>query len=295
VTGLTTTEILQIALRLSGLTEIPPDSGVHVPGDNLRRILFAMDVNVGLLHLARQQGFDVVMGHHPCGALLRQGEVFRRHLDLLALHGVPRWAAEEALAGPIEAAVRRSANKRFRMLPYEAPNNTVLEVDVARMLSLPFLNVHNPLDEAGRRLLQARIDAGSAADPSWTLGDLLALIRALPEARQAEQAYGISPVIHLGQPGGPAGKTVFVHGALSAPSAPIVRFYWRHGVQTVVMLHGDFDTLEALRAEPGGSLVLTGHYLGDSLGMTPFIRALRARGAEVVCVGGIIDTGEAGG
>jgi len=289
MSGLTTTEILEIALEVSGLPAVPPDSGIHVPGENLRRLLFAMDVNVGLLHLAKQQGFDAVMGHHPCGVLLHQGEVYRRHLELLALHGVPRAEAAAALSAPIEAAVRRAENKRFRMLPYEAPNNTVLEVDVARLLGLPFCNVHNPLDETGRRLLQAAIDAAAQANPAWTLGDLLRLIGGLPEARHAERAYGLRPVLYLGEPDRPAGRTVFVHGALSAPSAPIVRFYWQRGFQTVVMLHGDFDTLEALRKDAGGHLVLTGHYLGDSLGMAPFLRALRGRGAEVICVGGIID------
>jgi hypothetical protein len=41
--------------------------------------------------------------------------------------------------------------------------------------------------------------------------------------------------------------------------------------------------------EDQGNLVLTGHFLGDSIGMTPFIRAIRQRGLEVACVGGIID------
>lgn len=40
--------------------------------------------------------------------------------------------------------------------------------------------------------------------------------------------------------------------------------------------------------------LLTGHFLGDSLGMTPFIRALREKGLEVVCMGGIIDLQNAG-
>lgn len=295
MSGLSTDEIVQIGLRVAGMAELPLDSGIHVPGEGIRRLLFAMDVNAGLLHMAKQTGFDAVLGHHPIGVLYDRGEVYRQHLDLLELHGIPRPAAEAAVGEFLDRAVRRMKNARFRMLPYESPNQTVLEVDVARFLKLPLLNIHNPCDALGRQILQERIDAAFAANPRWMLGDVLALVASLPEAAYARRAYGISPLICTGDPDAPAGKTVFVHGALSAPGAPIVRCYWEHGVETVVMLHGDFDTLEALRKEAKGKhLVLTGHYLGDSLGITPLIRALRAAGLELVCMGGIIDLDAAG-
>lgn len=287
--GLTTEEIAGIALQVSGFPALPADSAVHVPGRNIRKLLFVMDATVGLLHLAKQSGFDAVLVHHPTGVLLHRGEVYRRHLDLLELHGVPRAEGLAAVGPAIDRVVRGMENKRFRMLPYESPNQTVLEVDVARFLGLPLLNVHNPCDEMGRRILQERIDRAAAAAPGGSLADLLALIQELPEAAYARQAYGIQPVIALGAPEAHAGRTVFVHGALSAPIPPIVRCYWERGVRTVVMLHGELETLEALGREPGGQLVLTGHYLGDSLGITPYLRALRAAGLEVTCMGGIID------
>jgi len=87
---------------------------------------------------------------------------------------------------------------------------------------------------------------------------------------------------------------VFVHGALSAPDAKIVKFYWENGFKTVVALHSEFENLERLRKQGQGNLILTGHFLGDSLGMTPFIHALRGKGLEVVCMGGIIDIQGAG-
>ncbi len=37
---------------------------------------------------------------------------------------------------------------------------------------------------------------------------------------------------------------------------------------------------------------MTGHFLGDSIGMTPFIREVRKRGVAIACMGGIIDTQE---
>jgi hypothetical protein len=289
--GLRTDEILGIGLKLANMSEVPLDSGIHVPGENIKRFVFSMDVNVGLLHVAKQMEFDAVVGHHPCGVLLHRGEVYRRHVDLLEMHGIPRERSMAVLSGSIDGIVRRMENNRFRMLHHECPNQTVLEVDAARMLNLPFMNIHNPFDETGRRVLQSKLDEASAEDPRWKLKNVLALIENLPEARYAKDVYGISPRLFIGDPEAEASRVVFVHGALSAPHPEIIRFYWQNGFPTVVILHGEFESLEKLRTEKQGSLILTGHFLGDSIGMTPFIRAIRQRGLEVVCMGGIIDVG----
>lgn len=289
MSGLTTEEIMQIALDLPGETEIPADSGIHHPGKNIRRVLFTMDVNVGLLLMARQLGYDAVIGHHPCGVELDQGEEYRRHIDLLVSSGVPRKTAVAAVGEAVERFVRRSENKRYRMLYSESPNQTVLEVDSARLLDLPLMNIHNLFDEMGRRILQQKLDEAASRNPDWTLADVVRLIEALPEARQARNDYQLAPKCFLGDPHRAAGRVVFAHGALSAPNADIVRCYWQNGIETVVALHGDFDTLERLRQSGGGNLIFTGHFVGDSIGMTPFIAALRRRGVEVTCVGGIID------
>ena len=286
---LSTDEILSIALNLAGMSEVPLDSGIHVPGENIKRFIFAMDVNVGLLHMARQMGFDAVVGHHPCGVLLHRGEVYRRHIDLLEMHGIPREKSMAALSDSIDTIVRRMENARFRMLHHESPNQTVLEVDAARMLHMPFMNIHNPFDEAGRRILQLKIDEAASRNPHWKLKEVLSLIENLPEAHYAKEVYGINPRLLIGDPEAEASKVVFVHGALSAPHPAIIKFYWQNGFKTVVVLHGEFENLEKLRIEKKGNLILTGHFLGDSIGMTPFIRAIRQMGLEVVCMGGIID------
>lgn len=287
--GLSTDEIQSIGLKLANLSELPLDSGIHVPGQNIKRFVFAMDVNVGLLHMAKQMGFDAVVGHHPCGVLLHRGEVYRRHIDLLETYGIPKERSMAALSESIDIIVRRMENNRFRMLHHECPNQTVLEVDAARMLNLPFMNIHNPFDEAGRRILQSKLDEAYGEDPRWKLKNVLALIENLPEARYAKEVYGISPRLFMGDPEAEASKVVFVHGALSAPHPEIIKFYWQNGFKTIVILHSEFENLEKLRMGKQGNLIFTGHFLGDSIGMTPFIRAIRQRGLEVECMGGIID------
>lgn len=287
--ALSTHEIMELALELAGLSEIPLDSGIHVPGENIKRVILTMDVNVGLLHMAKQMGFDAVIGHHPCGVLFHRGEVYRKHIDLLQASGIPRQRAMEALGEIIDTVVRRIENHRLRMLFHESPNQTALEVDSARLLDLPLINIHNPLDEKGREILQSKIDEASEKNPQWRLNHVLRLIDEMPEAQYASKTYGIAPRISIGDPDSAASKVVFVHGALSAPNEDIIRFYWDNGIQTVVVLHSEFETIERLRKNSRGNLIVTGHFLGDSIGISPFIRRLREEGLEVQCMGGIID------
>ena len=287
--GLGTEQIMALALDLVEEKEIPLDSGIHHPGQDIRKIMFTMDANVGLLQMAKHLGFDAVVGHHPCGVLLHQGEVYRKHIDIMEAHGISRQAASQALQDTLDRIVRSFWNKRFRMLYHESPNNTVLEVDAARLLDIPFMNIHNLFDEQGRRILQAKMDTVARETPDWKLKDVLRLIEELPEARVARDEYGISPVIFIGNRDTEASKAVFVHGALSAPHPKIIRYYWEHGFKTVVILHNESENLEKLKKNATGNLILTGHFLGDSIGMTPFIKALRKKGLEVVCMGGIID------
>ena len=53
---MTATEALELSLELSGLSEVPPDSGVLVPGELGKRLLFAIDVGVAELLLAKELG-----------------------------------------------------------------------------------------------------------------------------------------------------------------------------------------------------------------------------------------------
>jgi len=51
--------------------------------------------------MAKEMGFDCVLCHHPCGALIEQGEVYARHLDLIEMHGIEK----ERPLKPLETAL----------------------------------------------------------------------------------------------------------------------------------------------------------------------------------------------
>ncbi|MCD5408834.1 Nif3-like dinuclear metal center hexameric protein [Candidatus Bipolaricaulota bacterium] len=97
---MTATEALELSLELSGLSEVPPDSGVLVPGELGKRVLFAIDVGVAELLLAKELGASGVIAHHPPGGLprLHWHQVLWRHTELLASYGVPEGEAKQAAA-----------------------------------------------------------------------------------------------------------------------------------------------------------------------------------------------------
>lgn len=287
--GVSTDDLMRMALEMAGFRDVPPDSAIHVPGGGIRRILFTLDANVGLLLFAKQRGYDCVLVHHPCGTLLNQGEVYRQHLALAIKYGILPAMVQTEMGPCVDRTVRRLRTRRYRSLYSESPSQTALEPDVARMLGLSFLNIHNPLDEVGRQVGQALLDKVLRRRPAATLRDLVKAMYLRPETRRAAEAYGQPLEIAIGRPNAPAGRAAFVHGACSTPEAEIIRCYWRHGISTVMALHATFDDLERLRQDGGGHLILTSHYAGDSYGFTPFVRVMRERGLTVDCVGGVLD------
>ncbi|MFQ6013283.1 MAG: hypothetical protein ACE5LS_06530, partial [Thermoplasmata archaeon] len=137
-----TDELMALALEMVGFTEVPADSQVHVPGTDLRRLLVGIDIGVGELLLAREQGFDGVIAHHPIGghATVHFHHVLRRHADLMEEAGVPAEEAREAVEALSDPQETTHHAMNYDRIPA-----------FARFLRLPFLNIHQPWDEMGRQ------------------------------------------------------------------------------------------------------------------------------------------------
>lgn len=94
-----TTEMVQIALDLAQLQELPLDSSVSVPGENITRVLAGIDMGAAELTLARQLGYDCVARHHNMVPRLgKLGElVAQSHYEKLVHYGVPVNVAQKLL------------------------------------------------------------------------------------------------------------------------------------------------------------------------------------------------------
>ena len=271
-----TDDIMTLALELAELDSIPADSMIYHPGRAIRRVLIGIDIDSAELWLAKQLGFDLALSHHPKGshATLDFAEVLRRHLDQMILAGVPREVAEPIIDAKVAEARARAHSANYDHNP-----------SVARLLDMPYMNIHTPLDEIGRRRMAA---VAAEAPPEAPISALIgALEGALPEFRNAETRIDV----RMGHPTNPIGKAVVSHGAGTNGGYPIAKAYFDYGIDTVIYIHCAPNESDRLREEfrdKGKNLVITGHIASDSIGINPFIAALEARGLEVRRMSGVI-------
>ncbi len=263
-------DFMDMALELANLKTTPADSAIHIEGKDIRRVLFCLDVGVPELLLAKKLDYDAVIAHHPIGdsAIVAFHEVFKRHIQQLGKAGVPR---EEA-----ESAVRK------KLLKLEVSNHMRSyrqTIDIAKLLKVPCMNIHTPLDEVGRRIMSNRVNG--ITETNVTLDDVVRTLQGLPEFQRAVTKIKI----RVGSNSSLAGKTVVSHGAGTNGGYEIARTYFKYGVNTVIYIHIDPMDLSRLKKENLGNLIVTGHVASDSVGINPFIKKLERMGIRVTRLG----------
>jgi putative NIF3 family GTP cyclohydrolase 1 type 2 len=273
MSGISTDESVALALEMAGMRRLPPDSEVYVPGTGIERLLVALDVGSAELLLARELGCDGVLAHHPAGgrAVVRFPEVLTRHVELMVEHGVDPAAAKAALQPLVARTVLRAQSANYDQVPA-----------VARALRLPFLNLHLPLDEIGRRVMVETIEQYRARlGRECTVQDVIDALRTLPEFAETETQI----MVPVGAIDRPVRRLAVVHGAGTNGGAPVALAYFAHGVDTVVYLHLAPDEAERLRAEATGTVIVVGHLAGDRVGINRYLNEVERRGVEIVRIG----------
>lgn len=272
--AVTTERLMQFGLDLVGWHEIPPDSAIYYPGSRISHVLMGIDVGAGELFMARQLGFHAVIAHHPAGYTGPTWEVYRYHVQQMTAAGVPQDQAEAAVAGRV-----RDLQARAQMQNYDHVSS------VAAMLEMPFLNVHAPLDELGRRVMQETIDSQLLKKPGATVRDARDALLTLPAYRASKTEM----LVALGAWDAPAGRVVVSHGAYTNGGYHVARAYFLNGVDTVCCIHFPPEDAQKLANEGiQGNLLVMGHIGGDSVGILPYVARLRQEGLEVRTFSGII-------
>lgn len=278
-TGLGTSELMEIALRMADMTEIPGDSAIYVPGENIRRVMMGIDISTGELLLGKQLGVDAVIAHHPAGgdAQLYFPRVLRKQIEFLRLAGVAEEAARAAVQPRIAAATLRAQMQNHDHAP-----------SVARLLGMPFLNVHLPLDEVGRRMMVDAIEwhfRQLGPDRAPTVRDLVDALKTIPEIRDAKT----NVMVPVGKLDNPVGKYVVFHGAGTNGGYPAAKALFEAGVSTVIYIHLTGEDAERLRQLqlPHANVVVSGHISSDMIGINRYVAELEQRGIEVVRMSGL--------
>jgi len=270
-----TRELVDIALEMAGMEELPADSTVYISGSNLNRVMFGIDIGPAELLLARELECDAVIAHHPAGgeSTLRFPEVLQRQIEFMVAHGVSEQAAREA-AQPLITASTMSAHAA----------NHDRTPSFARSIRMPFLNLHLPLDEVGRQIMVATIDDHLVnLDRAPQVQDAIDALMTLPEFQRAPTRI----MVPVGALDNPLGRLAVVHGAGTNGGARIARAYFDAGVGTVLYIHCAGHEVRQLQEQGGGNLIVSGHIASDLVGINRYVQELETRGVEVVRISGL--------
>ncbi len=271
-----TQAVMDVALELAGMREVPADSAVYVPGEGLRRALMGIDLDEAELLVAKQLGYDLAIAHHPAGgtAVLHYHRVLERHVYQMMAAGVPEERARAAVEEMIYDSRALNAMRNYDRAPA-----------VARLLGIAYMNVHTPLDEIGRRRLAAAV---TEVAPEATVRELIEHL----EERFGEFRNALTNIeAMVGRESHRVGQAVVAHGAGTNGGYPVAKAYFDHGVDTVIYIHCRPQDARRLADECKGrevNLVVTGHIASDSVGINPFVDELRGRGMEVTASVGVV-------
>ena len=273
-----TQEILDLSLTLAKQSEVPADTTINVPARNVKRALFGIDADAADLVMAKENGYDLVIAHHPTGgsAVLEFPKVLSKHADILKKHGVPGPIADAAVHEMQEDREVRAHAENYDRLP-----------SIARMLGIGLMCIHNPCDEIGRRVmdetLRAHVGAGAR------VRDAIDVLNGIPEFKAARTRI----LVRMGKLENPLGKWAVHHGAGTNGGVPVARAAFEHGIDTVFYIHIDAGALrrlwELFGRDGPKNLVVSGHVASDSIGINALVREMRSRGVRVDTYSGIVD------
>ena len=263
-----TDRIMKVGLELAGYKKMPADSGVHIRGNDINKVLIGIDIGTAELMLAKQLECDAVIAHHPIGsAAVNFYKVFDRHIDYMVEHGVPKKTAKDAVGKLKERIETRNHSNIYSDV-----------VGAAKELGMPLVNIHQPCDEYMRQVILHAIKAGRTEYVS----DIVKSISKIPEFRHAATQVQVK----FGNQNSKAGHWALVVAAGTNGGFNIAKAYFQHGVSTVLYLHIDYSELMKMREEKlEGNLVVMGHLAGDSIGLNGLAEHLENLGIETVRLG----------
>ncbi len=237
----------------------------------IKTILTGIDIEVGEVLLAenlRSNGkpVDLMVSHHPEGtAFANLYDVMRMQSDILNKFGVPINIAEALMEGRIKEVERRLM-----------PVNHTRAVDAARLLDIPFVCIHTPVDNMVASYLQRTFEDRNP----HSLNDIIDILLEIPEYREAKK-IGAGPNILLGSDKRKAGK-VFVDMTGGTEGAKeIFGSLTSSGVNTIVAMHlSEEHRKEAEKQHL--NVIIAGHIASDNLGLNLLLDRVLADDIEVI-------------
>jgi len=234
--------------------------------EEIHSIMVGIDVEAPELLLfdrLREKGekIDAAVAHHPEGiAYARLGDVMMMHADIAAKLGVPINVAEKFTVKRIKEVERRLM-----------PMNHQRAVYIARLLKIPFMNIHTPADNFVASYLQEKFDS----EKPRTLKDIIDILLEIPEYKISAQ-NGAPPKILIGGKNDRAGKVFVDMTGGTEGSKEILEKLSSAGVGTIVAMHMSDEHFKEIEKH-NMNLVIAGHISSDSLGLNLLLDTIRKK------------------
>lgn len=264
------------ALQLADLKKEPFDTGIQHEGKDIKRVLMGVDMETAELLLAKELGFDAVVSHHPhTGApTVEFAKVMDIQIDRMMHFGIPVNRAQKALREK-QGSVERASHAE----------NYDRTASAARLLDMPYMNIHLPADLIGERQIQSYLESSFQDKPKAKLKDVIEALKAHP----AYQNALAGPVIRVGGENDYAGRIAVLFAGGTNGGAEVYKAYFEHGVGTIVAMHLPPEVKKAVEEQNIGNVIVAGHMASDSIGLNAIAAHWRTLGLEVVTTAGILD------
>lgn len=273
---MTTQQMMDMALELAGLKEMPNDCGIVVPGEGIKKVLMGVDMGTAELLLARDLGYDCVVSHHPTNTHPKMVDVMDTHVRKLTELGVPMNKAQKALSG------------RKDELSYgQHVSNSRRTESAAQLMKMPLVSLHTPADIISEGIVQKLLDEKFKDKPETTLKQITEALEEISEYKNSVR----KPVLRVGSNDSYAGKIYVLMSGYTGPGANVLKCYFDSGVGTLVMMHIPEKDAKELKEQNIGNVVIAGHMSSDSLGMNKIADAWRNAGLEVQMISGVVSPG----
>lgn len=270
-----TMELMNIALELSGLQEMPYDTAIYWPGENIKSVLIGVDMDTPELLLARELGYDAVVTHHPKAdtAMTNFHNVMDVQIDRMMMFGVPINKAQKALQKK-----KKSVEIGGHVGNYDRASSA------ARLMKMPYMNIHMPADLIGEKIVQTFLEQQFESKPKAVLQDVVDALNTLDVYKNALA----NPIIRCGGPKDYAGKIAVLFAGGTNGGADVYKAYFDAGVGTIIAMHAPEDVIKAVSEQNIGNIIVAGHMPSDSIGLNEIIKAWQSRGVVVDKMSGIL-------
>ncbi|MBM7561763.1 Nif3-like dinuclear metal center hexameric protein [Fusibacter tunisiensis] len=272
---MTTQDLMKIALDLAGLDTMPEDTVIYQEGSEIHKVLIGIDMETPELLLAKQLGYDLVVSHHPKGdtATTDFHKVMAVQIDRMLSFGIPVNKAQKMLRKKQKSVEIGSHVSNYDRHP-----------SAARLMKMPYMNIHMPADLIGERFVQKYLDEKFEESPKATLQDVIDALNTLEIYKNAKA----NPVIRCGGKEDYAGKIAVLYAGGTNGGADVYKAYFDAGVGTIVAMHAPEDVISAVREQNIGNIIVAGHMASDSIGLNAIIAAWEERGLSVDKMSGIL-------